>query len=277
VARDALSGPPREPLLRFENVDAGPPGASRPLLRGLDFALEAGQVGVLLGENGAGKSTLLRTASGLWPPLGGRVRVGGETGFNIGRVGLVLEDPSVQFVTGTVASEVAFPLENLGWTTPRIRDRIAVALSVFRLESLASRDPRTLSGGEQHRLLIASAWAPGPDLLVLDDPFESLGSEGYVLWDEIAGRVRRGDLGGALLATHDADLGVNADRVGVLVGGKLVAWGDPAAVLRGSLPPGLAPPAAVWLERDLGLAGWTLPEGALDPEAAAERASGATR
>jgi energy-coupling factor transporter ATP-binding protein EcfA2 len=265
------------PLLLLEDVSAGAPGAPRPLLTGIDLRLDRGQVGVLLGENGAGKSTLLRTACGLWPPLGGRVRIGDGGAFESSRAGLVLEDPSMQFVTGTVETEIAFPMENRGWDTERIQTRLSRALEVFALGSLAARDPRTLSGGEQYRVLLASAWAPGPELLILDDPLESLGSAGYALWDWIIAAVREGALGGVLLATHDADLAVPADRVGVLDAGGLRAWGRAGEVLRGALPPGIAPPAGLWLERELARAGWRLPQGELDPEALAGRIRGAAR
>jgi len=236
----------------------GPPGGPA-VLDGVRLRLEAGQVAVLLGGNGAGKTTLLRTAAGLWPPLSGRIRPRRD-GFDPRDAGFVLDDPSAQLVAGTVAGEIEFALESLGLSGTEIRERTDRALAGFGLEPLAGRDSRTLSVGELARCVLAAAWAPGPPLLLLDDPFLYLGpaaAEG--LWDRVAASVREGMVGGILLATQDGEIAAGADRVGLLDGGRLTAWGPPEDVLSLDLPRAVEPPLGPWLVRELRGRGWRLP------------------
>jgi hypothetical protein len=82
--------------------------------------------------------------------------------------------------------------------------------------------------------------------------------------------VGDGEVGAVLMAGHDADLAVLADRVGLLSGGSLVAWGPPD-LLEGPLPPGIDAPLGVWLGGKLSEGGWILPRGPLDPVSLGQR------
>lgn len=260
------------PVLSMEAVVAGPPDPLAPdTVREATLSLDPGQTGVLLGANGSGKTTLLRTAAGLWPPRGGQLRSPAGEAFSPAAVGLVLEDPEAQFIAGSVEGELAFVLENLGWESGRLLERIRELLGAFELEPLAARDPRSLSAGEQQRALVAVALAPRPPLLLLDDPFLHLGpGAGRQLWRRLRALAAAGEAGAVLLTTHDPELALEADRLGVLHEGRLLTWGDPESAIR-SLPGTLAPPAAVSLERQLREAGWRLAEGGLDPDSLAAR------
>ncbi len=267
--------PPEAPALELAGVDAAPPGAARATLSGVNLRLERGEIGVLLGGNGAGKTTLLRTAAGLWPARAGTVRPP-AAGFDPRRAGLVLEDPAVQFVAGTVAGEIEFVLENRGLSgeaVARRRDRI---LARFDLEALAGRDPLKLSAGEQQRALVAAALVLEPPLLLLDDPFLYLAADAArAAWERVREAVRGGEVGAALLATHDAEQALDADRAGVLGDGRLLFWGPPEAAVRAGLPGAVDPPLGAWLEAALAREGFRLPPGGLGPDAMAERIAAA--
>ena len=269
------SSPPgaRSPLLEIVDADLGPPRRSSPVLTGVGLRLDRGEVGVLLGGNGAGKTTLLRTAAGLWPPRGGWLRSPREDGgFDPRRVALVLDDPASQFVGATVAGELEFALENAGLPHEEILARRDAALAAFALEPLRDRDATRLSPGEQARCLLAAALILRPSLLLLDDPFLYLGpGETRPVWSRLRGEVSAGRVGAVLLAAHEAELAVEADRVGVLEGGRLRAWGEPEKVLRGPLPEAVEPPLGTWLEERLQDRGFRLPPGGLDVDSMARR------
>jgi energy-coupling factor transporter ATP-binding protein EcfA2 len=262
----------------MEGADLAPPGAINPILTGVSLSLNPGEIGILLGSNGSGKTTLLRTAAGLWDPLGGRIRSPSRGEFDPTRVGLLLEDPSAQFVAGTVREEIEFALENLGLRMPIIAERVDATLQRMDLASIALRDPRTLSPGEQQRCLLAASLAPGPDLLLLDDPFLYLGpGEGYRAWQGLVEVVRTGHVQAALLATHDAELATEADRVGVLAGGELSGWGSPLEILDRPLPEGVDSPLGPWLVDRLAERGWKISPGAWDPAGLVARLHEASR
>lgn len=248
-------------LLSLEDVDAGPP--AHPVLRSVSLTLASGEIAVLLGGNGAGKTTLIRTAAGILPPLRGRVTGPAASGFDPRFAGLILEEPQHQFVAGTVRGEIAFALENVGASA--VSRRVSDLLDLFGLVHLGDRDPRTLSAGEQGRALAAAALAPRPRILFLDDAFLHMGPEATrQVWTRLVAAVRDGDVEALLLATHDGEAATGADRVGILEGGRLRAWGPPETVLRGPLPPGVDPPLGVWLEGRLLEAGWRLSGRGLD-------------
>jgi energy-coupling factor transporter ATP-binding protein EcfA2 len=266
------------PILEFQDADLAPPSATRLVLTGVNLRLRRGEVGVLLGANGSGKTTVLRTAAGLWPARRGQVSSPSRDGFDARQVGLILEEPAAQFVAGSVRGEIEFVLESLGLSMDGIRKRVDAALSVFGLESLSVRDPRSLSGGEQQRCLLAAALAPEPTLLLLDDPFLYLGpGEAGSVWGCVVDAVRSGRVGGVLLAGHDPEPAIEADLVGILEEGELRRWEHPARVLGGELPRSVETPFGPWLETRLTASGWRLSGSGWDPDRLAERVATAIR
>ena len=223
-------------MLRLVDADLAPPGRVRPVLGGVSLELWRGDVAVLLGKNGSGKTTVLRSLAGLWPLQRGTLFPSAPHGFDSRRTGLVLDDPPAQLVAATVAREVEFGLENIG--TPRpdalaARERV---LGQFGLSSLRGADPQHLSPGEQERVLLAATLAPGPPVLLLDDPFLYMSPrEMWDAWRHILERTAEGDLGAVLLATHDTDLALSCRRAGIVAGGRLLIWGDAGEVMGDAL------------------------------------------
>jgi zinc transport system ATP-binding protein len=152
--------------------------AGRPVLRGVDLTVTAGEVVAILGENGSGKSTLVRASLGLAPLVAGSVRLFGRPladfrdrhriGYVPQRLGAASGVPAT--VREVVRSGV---LARRGFARlPRRGEAQAVAGALAAV-GLADRDRdqvATLSGGQQQRVLIARALAGQPDLLVLDEP-----------------------------------------------------------------------------------------------------------
>lgn len=213
-------------------------------LCGVDLEIEAGQFVALMGPVGAGKSTLCLTLNGAIPHLVagefvGRVSVCGlntnstAVGELVTRVGLVLENAEAQLFNATVADEVAFGLEALALAPAEIERRIDAALTLVGLEGLRQRSPRTLSGGEQKRLALASVLAMRPQVLVLDEPTASLDARGRYGVVAAIDQLRR-ELGAAMtvvMATQDAEAAARfADRVIVLDRGRVVLAGRPDEV-----------------------------------------------
>jgi molybdate transport system ATP-binding protein len=196
----------------------------------LELALDVGRETVaLVGPSGAGKSSVLRAVAGLLRPDRGVVTFGAETWLDRARG---IDRPPERRRVGLVFQEYAlFPhLDVHGNVTFGARDRAAVPrlLERLRIGDLARALPTELSGGERQRVALARALARAPDVLLLDEPLSALDAhtrhavraELHELLQELAMPT--------LLVTHDfEDAATLADRVGVLVDGRVLQLGDP--------------------------------------------------
>jgi len=138
----------------------------------------------------------------------------------------------VQLFNPTVFDEVAFGPLQLGWPKSEVRDRVSETLERFGIAHLKDRVPHRLSGGEQKRVALASVLALDPAVLLLDEPTAALDPRSQSRMIDLL--VEWG--GGAksvITATHNlGDLEDIADRCLVLDGGRVVAEGAPAEILR---------------------------------------------
>lgn len=206
----------------------------RVVVDGVSFELPLGEVHCLVGPSGCGKTTILRLISGLEAVQGGRISLGGEVvaepGYGVPpearRVGLMFQDFAL-FPHLRVLENVAFGLR--GMDPRRRRQRAQELLAQVDMGGYADSYPHMLSGGEQQRVALARALAPGPRLMLLDEPFSSLDAtlREHVREDTIALLRRAGTP--VLLVTHDAEEAVRlADRIHVILEGRIVQSGTPA-------------------------------------------------
>jgi ABC-type sulfate/molybdate transport systems ATPase subunit len=209
------------PLLTCDRVSLN--RGRREVVRDVSFELRTGEVLALLGPNGAGKSTLLDAIAGGLSPTTGRIE-------RHGRVALALQSP--ELARRSVLANVKLGLA--WWGVPRAQrtERASEALRAISAEHLAGRAATALSGGERRRVHLARAVAVRPDLLLLDEPFAGLDTTARASLLDDTGAALRSSAGASLVVVHDrAEAWALADRLLILLGGRLVAEGPPAELL----------------------------------------------
>ncbi|MDE3054552.1 MAG: ABC transporter ATP-binding protein, partial [Gemmatimonadota bacterium] len=220
--------------------------------RGLSLAVAHGEHVVIVGPSGSGKTSLLRAIAGLTSGCAGSVWVDGRsvTAEPPERRRVVyLHQTPVLFPHLSVFENVAFPLRVRGMSRGAANARVDEALAAVRLGDLAGRRPRTLSGGQAHRVALARAVVADPAVLLLDEPLTGLDPElrrdvrAGIL--EMAARARAA----VVVVSHDLEeAGLLADRVAVLSDGGIGQIGTPRDVF--------ARPATAAIARFLGIANW---------------------
>jgi osmoprotectant transport system ATP-binding protein len=228
------------PLLELNGLTRRHGG--KPALDSVSLDIATGTLLALVGPSGSGKTTLLKTVNRLVEPDEGSVSLSGED-FR------ALPPPALRRRIGYVFQGIGlFPhmdvAENIA-IVPRLNgvpagERRARALELLDLVALprdfASRYPAALSGGQAQRVGVARALAAKPSLMLMDEPFGALDP---VTRDELgrAYRALHDSLGlTTLLVTHDmTEALLLADRIVVLIDGRIRADAAPAALLRGDL------------------------------------------
>jgi iron complex transport system ATP-binding protein len=206
----------------------------------LDLNVKSGEWLAFIGPNGAGKTTILRAIARL-VGFEGDIRIGGRvvtelSGRELARqVAMVLQEP--QMPEGMTVSQYVLlgrspHLSYLGKESRRDQRIVADILRRLSLDRLAARPLHHISGGERQRAAIARALAQQAPILLIDEPTSSLdvGRQQEVL--ELIDELRSEQGLTVIAAMHELTLaGQYADRLALLVGGKLIAVGAPAEVL----------------------------------------------
>ncbi len=221
------------------------------LLDGLSLSVGMHETVCLLGPSGSGKSTVLQIIAGLETPKSGRVLWDGHdlasTPAHLRDFGLVFQDYAL-FPHLDVFENVAFGPRMKGWSPDEVRRRVDEVLDLVDLAGFDRRLIDNLSGGEQQRVALARALAPGPRLLMLDEPLGALDhSLRQELLDQLRALLRQSGIP-ALYVTHDQEEAFKiADRIAFLHAGHIVQEGTPNEIW--------TKPASPWVATFLGLGG----------------------
>ncbi len=226
--------PPPVVELRDAEVRLG----GRPIFGGVDLTVGRGEFIAVLGPNGAGKSTLMRAILGLVALASGSVTVlGGSPAHARPRIGYLPQRRGFDRATRLRGVDlVRLGVDGARWGVPvplspaaltRRRDeraRVEQVIDLVGAGDYARRPIGELSGGEQQRLLIAQALVRSPELLILDEPLDSLDLPNQVSVAALIGRISHAERISVLLVAHDVNplLG-NLDRVIYLAGGQALA------------------------------------------------------
>ncbi|WP_159591245.1 ABC transporter ATP-binding protein [Chelativorans xinjiangense] len=202
-------------------------------LRNLDLEIADGEFFVLLGETGAGKTTTLRLIAGLERPTEGQILIDGADVSNWGPaerdVALVLQQYSL-YPRYTVRENLEFPLKaKIRHVEPEeIRNQVARAAKILRIEHLLDRKTDRLSGGEMQRVSIGRAIVRRPRVFLMDEPLSALDAK---LREALRTELKnlQMTLGATFLfVTHDQIEAMSmGDKIGVLDRGRLVQTGTP--------------------------------------------------
>jgi ABC-type lipoprotein export system ATPase subunit len=201
-------------------------------LRGLDLAIQQGEVVAIVGASGSGKSTLLHILAGYDAPSAGRVTVGGRDLLRITprevedyrreHVGFVWQQTSRNlFPYLSTLENVALPMMLTDMPAAARRARAEELLKLVGLGHRMDHTPERLSGGEQQRVAIGVALANHPPLLMADEPTGELDDATAAEILDLFGRVNQ-ELGTTvLIVTHDPDIAYKVDRVVMIRDGKM--------------------------------------------------------
>ncbi len=223
----------------FDLRDVGMRFGSAEVLRSINLSFAAGEFVALAGPNGAGKSTLLSMMGGLSKPTSGECTFLGREAYRWNRRAFARR---VSMVMPTREAAFPFTAEDMvymGRTPHRsglyesLEDHAAVekALATTETMQFRQREFRTLSDGEKQRVLLASALAQSPEVLLLDEPSAHLDLHHQVSLYKLLHRLSRQGLL-VIAVTHDLNVAAaQADRLVLLYNGQMRANGRPIDVI----------------------------------------------
>ncbi len=212
------------------------------VLKDVSFHVDPGEIFVLMGPSGSGKSVLLKHVVGLEAPTAGRLLVDGkdatseETREHV-RMALVFQAGALFNSLSVYDNLALYPREHRTADEAGIREKVMRALQILSLENTAQKFPSDLSGGMKKRVAIARALVMEPQLMLYDEPTSELDPVMSATISEIIATLREEYHVTSIVVSHDRELALNiADRVGILMEGKLLFLGTPAE-LRASREP----------------------------------------
>jgi iron complex transport system ATP-binding protein len=226
-------------MLEIESISVN--YGTRKALREVSLEVKPGETLALIGPNGAGKTSLVRAASGVMKAQSGSVRVDGkdiqrltpaERARQIAVVPQARNLPEGFSAWQTAMLGRTPYLAWLGHPGPKDSERVHWALECTGALEMAERPVSELSGGEQQRVLLARALAQDTPIMLLDEPTTHLDLRHQSGLLSLVQKLAHERGMAVLMALHDLNLAaLYADRVALLVGGKIQAVGTPLEVL----------------------------------------------
>lgn len=200
-------------------------------LRGVDLAIDAGELCCIIGRSGSGKSTLLNVLAGLEHVTAGELIVAGQhlermnqselIRFRQRHVGFIFQSFNLMPYY-TALENVAFPLAFRGVPAQRRNRMAAEMLRLVGLETHMKHKPSQMSGGQQQRVGIARALVTDPEIVFADEPTGNLDSDTSDEVMHVICRILREKHKTLIMVTHDPHMAEYADRVVDLLDGRIV-------------------------------------------------------
>lgn len=203
----------------------------------VNLDIEAGEFIAILGHNGSGKSTLAKHMNALLLPSEGTLWVADmDTSKEADlwkirqKAGMVFQNPDNQIIATVVEEDVGFGPENMGVPTEKIWKRVDEALEKVGMTAYRHHSPNKLSGGQKQRVAIAGVMAMRPQCIVLDEPTAMLDPNGRKEVIKAVHELNKAENVTVILITHYMEEVIEADRVYVMDGGKVVMQGTPKEI-----------------------------------------------
>jgi energy-coupling factor transport system ATP-binding protein len=205
-------------------------------LKETNLRIQPGEVLGVVGQNGSGKTTLVKHFNGLLRPTSGKLLIMGQDSaaqpvhLLARHVGYVFQNPNHQLFATSVQSELEFGPTNLGLPPEEIKARAAEAAEFFGLQPHLERHPYRLAFPLRKLVGMASVYAMGPEVFVLDEPTTGQDHEGSNLVRRLVLRLREQGKT-VVIVSHDMALIAEvADRIVALWSAEVIAVGSPREI-----------------------------------------------
>ena len=228
VVAHAPTSPVNESIIQVQHLDYVYQPLNVHAVKDVSFDIQRGQFVALIGQNGSGKTTVLKNLLGLLRPTGGSVLVAGQDTKTTAvsemarHVGFVLQNPDQQLFAETVEDEVAYGPANLGLDKATVEQRVVEALKLVGMEEKRKEFPPALPKGERAKVVIASALALDPEIIILDEPTTGQDFKGCHQIMQIARQLHEQGRTVVFVTHHMALVAEYAERVIVMTGGKVL-------------------------------------------------------
>ncbi len=206
-------------------------------LKDVNLQVKDGEFVVIIGHNGSGKSTLSKLLNGIYLPTDGKIYIDDMDTSDEEKIweirknaGMVFQNPDNQLVATIVEEDVAFGPENIGLPSSEIRERVDFALEVVKMAEYKRKPPHHLSGGQKQRVAIAGILAMKPKCIIFDEPTAMLDPSGRKEVVSTIERLNKEEKMTVIHITHYMDEAINADRIIVMDGGRIVLEGTPREI-----------------------------------------------
>jgi ATP-binding cassette subfamily C protein EexD len=237
--KERMQLPEPQGRIQLENAVVVPPGAKVPVIKGINLAIEKGDVVGIIGPSGAGKSTLVRAILGIWPTANGAIRLDGAEVFSWDRehlgdfIGYLPQD--IELFEGTIS-------ENIARFGDIDAEKVVAAAKMADVHDLILRLPEgydtviggpaggNLSGGQRQRIGLARALYGNPVLVVLDEPNSNLDEQGELALEKALLQLQAMQTT-VLIVTHRNNVLARVSKLMILKDGALVVYGPKDQVI----------------------------------------------
>lgn len=220
-------------IIEIENLEWKYENTKEFALKGVTLTIQENAFLGIVGANEQGKTTLVSAICGLVPNsfngiYRGEVRLFGKPVKQMDslelatKVGLVFSDPEAQFTAMTVEEELAFGLENIGYTLQEIQQRLEWASQITMIEDLLDKSPYDISGGQKQRVAIACVLAMNPPIIIMDEPTSMIDPLGKRLIFDILRKLKEERKHTLIVVEHNVEqLAQLADEMILMSNGQI--------------------------------------------------------